>query len=399
MKKIAGIFCIFLCAATLLGAKEFRFKYIEGEKYRVLSQVQEDVYINDRFSHSAEILNKISIHVEKTKDNSGYLVGEFLTSERSSGSSNAFTWENYNKSEYWRDEYGMYDIEKQYVMPVVRNVPKFPERNLEVGDQWVGAGHEVHDFRHSLGIPKLVRFPITVSYTYKGTETRNDIKCDVIAIEYTVFNRPHMNIPRGATGLERITGFSNQTLYWDSLRGRPYEYEEEFDFVFKLSNGTTIEYTGTAEARVIDSSIMDRDKIANEINEEFKKQGIEDAGAESDEDGVKITLEDINFYANKSEFLPGEKEELARIGEILKKYPERDILVEGHAAKVGSSEFLQQLSEDRAQVVAEFLLEQGVRKPEQMVVRGMGTSEPIGDNSTKEGRKKNRRVEITILEN
>ncbi len=59
----------------------------------------------------------------------------------------------------------------------------------------------------------------------------------------------------------------------------------------------------------------------------------------------------------------------------------------------------QSLSTQRAKAAANFLLSIGARKASQMTVRGMGAGSPIGDNSNEEGRKKNRRVEITILEN
>jgi outer membrane protein OmpA-like peptidoglycan-associated protein len=57
------------------------------------------------------------------------------------------------------------------------------------------------------------------------------------------------------------------------------------------------------------------------------------------------------------------------------------------------------LSERRARAAANFLLSIGARKAAQVTVRGMGAGSPVGDNSTEEGMRKNRRVEITILEN
>jgi outer membrane protein OmpA-like peptidoglycan-associated protein len=49
--------------------------------------------------------------------------------------------------------------------------------------------------------------------------------------------------------------------------------------------------------------------------------------------------------------------------------------------------------------VADYLIGKKVRGPERIVVRGYGAEQPLGDNATEEGRRKNRRVEITILEN
>jgi outer membrane protein OmpA-like peptidoglycan-associated protein len=94
-----------------------------------------------------------------------------------------------------------------------------------------------------------------------------------------------------------------------------------------------------------------------------------------------------------------EREKLRRIATILKKYPERDILITGHTALAGTQAGRQQLSEERAAAVGNFLIEEGVRNRERLLFRGMGARDPVADNSTEEGMRKNRRVEITIMEN
>jgi outer membrane protein OmpA-like peptidoglycan-associated protein len=90
---------------------------------------------------------------------------------------------------------------------------------------------------------------------------------------------------------------------------------------------------------------------------------------------------------------------LDKIGEILKKYADRDILVGGHTALAGTPEGRLALSRERAGRVADYLIGQGVRAPDRVVVRGYGAERPLADNSTEAGMRRNRRVEITILEN
>jgi len=74
-------------------------------------------------------------------------------------------------------------------------------------------------------------------------------------------------------------------------------------------------------------------------------------------------------------------------------------MVGGHTALAGTEESRRTLSVDRATVVADYLIEKKARPQERVVVRGFGSDRPVADNSTEEGRRKNRRVEITILEN
>jgi outer membrane protein OmpA-like peptidoglycan-associated protein len=118
-----------------------------------------------------------------------------------------------------------------------------------------------------------------------------------------------------------------------------------------------------------------------------------------DEDGVTITLENINFGPDSAYLLPGEKEKLDKIAEILGMYSDRDLLIIGHTALAGTEEGRKELSEERARVVGEYLLSLGVREESQMAYQGLGATRPIAGNSTEEGRRRNRRVEIKILEN
>jgi len=77
--------------------------------------------------------------------------------------------------------------------------------------------------------------------------------------------------------------------------------------------------------------------------------------------------------------------------------PELNLRVEGHTDATGSDEYNQQLSERRAASVRDFLAQQGVGM-NRMVAVGYGASRPVADNQTREGRAKNRRVEIVIGE-
>jgi outer membrane protein OmpA-like peptidoglycan-associated protein len=141
-----------------------------------------------------------------------------------------------------------------------------------------------------------------------------------------------------------------------------------------------------------------KEKIAEEIAEDIERLNIADVSVRVEDEGVTISM-DIQFRADTAILLPGEREKLDKIIDILRHYPNRAILVSGHTALAGTAEGRRQLSTARAAVVAEYLIEQKARSPDRVVVRGYGADRPLGDNSTEEGRRKNRRVEITILEN
>jgi outer membrane protein OmpA-like peptidoglycan-associated protein len=58
-----------------------------------------------------------------------------------------------------------------------------------------------------------------------------------------------------------------------------------------------------------------------------------------------------------------------------------------------------ELSRERAAAAADYLIEKKIRPADRVIVRGYGADSPLGDNSTEEGMRRNRRVEIIILEN
>jgi outer membrane protein OmpA-like peptidoglycan-associated protein len=166
-----------------------------------------------------------------------------------------------------------------------------------------------------------------------------------------------------------------------------------------MSNGINIEYRGRAEAEIIDSEYMNKEQLVSEIADEIERLAIPDVNVRVVEEGVSISLEDIRFYPDSSEMLPGEQEKLDIIANILMRYPDRDILVSGHTALAGTSESRMSLSIERAKAIADYLLSLNVRSADRMVIRGYGAEKPIADNNTPEGMRRNRRVEITILEN
>jgi outer membrane protein OmpA-like peptidoglycan-associated protein len=376
----------------------FAFAYVKGDKYRALSTVNEDVYVNRRFAHSSRILNRIAFETADAAPDgsSGTLRGRFETSERSAGDSAYVISDDYD-SEFVRDRLGRYTIDPKYYMPVVRDVPSFPDRELLPGDSWAAPGEERHDFRRVFGIPDPYKIPIDVRYRYIGPVTREGRSLLLVSASYTVFERPTEPRAYGEAFPIQIAGYSDQKIFWDPSLGQPMAYEEAFDFVFDWSDGSTVEYRGSAKSEVIESELMDRDALKAEI--EKAVADMPNVSVAATEGGVTISLEQIQFEADSAVLKAVEAAKVGRIAELLKRYPDRDILVSGHSAAAGYAGGRKQLSEDRAKAVAERLITLGARPPERVRATGYGDERPIADNATEVGRARNRRVEITILEN
>lgn len=376
-----------------------RCRYRDGQKYRIITETNEEVLVNGRTSHRSQILNRIAVTTAAVKDGSGRLSCTFQTSETISGPYRSYHLKNDYQASFWRDHLGVYTIDRQYFMPTVRNVPRFIEKAVQPGDSWNGDAWEVHDFRRAYGIAEPFSFPMSVRYTYLRDEVKEGRRLAVIGVQYTTFHKvpPTPGIP-GRVPV-RITGTSDQVWHWDIDAGRMHSCREEFNFIFLHGDGTTTEFRGLAEGRLIDAEILDRDRMSEEIGRELREGAVEDTAVRKDRDGVTIVLENVSFPPNSAELTPAERAKLDRIAAILKRYPDRDLLITGHTARVGSEETSQILSEQRASTVGDYFIKKGVRSRQRIVTTGKGSRQPLADNGTEPGRRKNRRVEITILEN
>ena len=114
------------------------------------------------------------------------------------------------------------------------------------------------------------------------------------------------------------------------------------------------------------------------------------------EDGILVDLKSkLLFNTDSAVLKPEAVEQISKLGDILVKYPEDRIRIQGHTDSTGSAAHNEELSKRRAQSVREVLVARGV-KPEQMLAEGVGESRPVADNTTASGRAKNRRVELHI---
>ncbi|HVG19924.1 MAG TPA: OmpA family protein, partial [Blastocatellia bacterium] len=113
--------------------------------------------------------------------------------------------------------------------------------------------------------------------------------------------------------------------------------------------------------------------------------------------GLIVNLSDVLFDFNQASLRSGAREKLSKLAGILMAYPGTyRIEIEGHTDAVGSQDYNQKLSEDRAGTVRAYLTQAGIPDTRIVAVRGFGKIRPVATNDTPEGRQMNRRVEIVI---
>lgn len=138
------------------------------------------------------------------------------------------------------------------------------------------------------------------------------------------------------------------------------------------------------------------DKQAQQIENE-----IPGAQVERVDDGIVVTFdENSGVYFNTAKYNVNEasQETLNKLIAVFKEYPDTNVLVVGHTDSVGSEASNMTLSKNRANAVTDYFLSNGL-SANRFTTNWFGEAQPTNDNTTAEGRAKNRRVNVAILPN
>jgi len=136
------------------------------------------------------------------------------------------------------------------------------------------------------------------------------------------------------------------------------------------------------------------DRQAERIEEEIPGAEVTRVG-----EGINVTFtEDAGVYfdTNKSNVKGTSATTLDKLAGIFKEYPQSIILVEGHTDSAGPEDYNMNLSKQRAESVSSYLIQQGI-DASRFTTKWYGEVQPKADNSTTEGKAKNRRVELAII--
>ena len=387
------------CTAAEKSVK-FQFKQKKDDAYSYISTVEEDVYYNNYLNHHSQIINRISSRViNAAADGEAFIYANYMTTDNtiSNRTGRHLVWGEDTTSVFSRKANGEMTISDDVFMPTVRNVPFFSDKAIAVGESWTAVGKEVQDVRKAFNMEKALVFPFTATYTYKGTTKKDNTVLNIIDVEYSFeYITPEDDLAEG-TILASSTGYSKQTLYWDNKKGILDNYNEEFLIkIVDIYNNNYV-FTGTAHAEITEYKSLNNEATVQEIQKTIDKMNLDNISVKKGEKGLTISLDNIQFEADSNVLMESEKLKLRKIADILKQYS-NDLLITGHCAERGTAKARQKLSEQRAESVADFLKMMGVRDEYHIFTKGQGSREPVASNATEEGRAKNRRVEITIMD-
>jgi outer membrane protein OmpA-like peptidoglycan-associated protein len=153
-----------------------------------------------------------------------------------------------------------------------------------------------------------------------------------------------------------------------------------------------------AESRASEAEFARREaELASQQIDSLTRQ-LENLQLRETESGVVVTLGDVLFASGQAELIEGGQSSLEEVVDLLQTEPDKKIRVEGHTDSRGDSAANLLLSEQRAAAVRESLIKLGV-SPDRITAMGMGEDFPIASNDTEEGRARNRRVDVILLDN
>lgn len=164
----------------------------------------------------------------------------------------------------------------------------------------------------------------------------------------------------------------------------------EFKMVVPLKKAYSLNASKKGFISISESLDLTKDRRFREIKKNITLIPVKE--------GQTMVLNNLFFNQSKFDILPASYPELNRIIDLMKEYPTMQVIIEGHTD--GSDENMMlnvKLSQERANEVKKYLVEKGQIEAKRIQTKGWGQSKPIASNATEETRRKNRRVEFTIL--
>lgn len=229
------------------------------------------------------------------------------------------------------------------------------------------------------------------------------VKPNPVLVIYGKIVNPETNFPLAAKIFYHVSGDNNKISV---ARNNPVTGE----FLITLPIGTKYVFSVLADSFMTNNNIVDAENIDEYLEMEYifnlvripSNIDINNLPRDLDEIPLEMVQNIVinklivhfpyNTYPMPLEYEPG----VNYIVNILKKYPDVKVKIEGHTDSIGSYQYNKNLSIKRAKSVVDFMISKGINK-KRIQFFGYGHSKPKADNSTQYGRNLNRRVEFTIL--
>ncbi len=393
---VAKTFGCLIATATLvivtiypLHAINLIWDIAEREKLEFVHDANIEYYENGILRKIYSERNIIDLLCYK-KDTKGQTVNGSFSVYRKNINDYVYRLEEQYFSDFFINTNGTFIVPEGSYMPNLRHLPTFPQGDVNPGSVWKAPVHIVFN---NFSVPLILLLEAQYTLLFINNQTNEAFINYSILIDKTLKDKPYPDdLP------VKIYGQYAGQVIWDIQRNQPKKSINAYNLL--LIFGRTGELSTIEIKMSINQTNMaylhvpeeEKTKQQKEIEKALKQDGV---SVDSDSRGMIIRFSDILFEFDKYTLNADARKVLEKLVGIIKaKYPNNEIIVEGHTDNIGSDEYNQNLSEKRAQTVAAYL--KNTLGHDKISYRGLGKSKPLADNVTSEGRQKNRRVEIII---
>lgn len=389
---------IFLTGTSLLFSQEgIYFSLIPGEKYRIIERSDYRMKVNGTYKGHIYNENRGILQAVPQKDGSysvsgNYYVFEELTHD---GSRSTRKVNEINSSSYTLYSSGQMIIDRKETYPLLRSFPNYTADHLKKGNSWLSWSEKVVVRDDSVTV-----FPVYCEYIYEGSGKYNGEDTFNIRAKYAV----RYNLgddPDGDERLKNISGTHDVTIIVSAVTGEAILIRDNMKELHTYTDGGSLEKTGFILTFFKGVRGLEQAQLAGELEDDLKlKLGqdiLDDVDIRESDEGLVLSLNKLHFVPDQAVLLKEDVPLLDTIAVYLKSIEGRTFLIKGHTADVGTKESQFQLSIERAEAIAGELVKRGIPE-DRLLYMGLGGTRPAASNDTEEGRAKNRRVEIVIME-
>lgn len=398
--------------------EKIQLKYSASKNYVLVERTDLRCYENKKYIGLLSRELRSFIFPEKTENNFTFYSGDFYVWQETRRNKQEVKNGIHDsiESKFKISDDGIFEMIEDNGFPSFRNFPSYTKNELKQGDTWYANAQRVVDPKNKQIFTKL---PMYVEYKYLRNDVYNGEKVFVLSAKWaTRYGEKYID-ENGDSSLKTANGNHNATILISQTNGRSLLIKDIVDESFIYNSGEILSFKGTISlfteyppsynseeilenfAQIIKSEDEPNNKNLNEQSlvktENLKTLENNNMSLEKTNIGLRLTMKNLQFKPNSSELVLGEEKRLDSICEILKTLENQIFLVEGHTARIGDESNEEKLSLERAHTIASEMIKHGINA-QNIICKGSGGKKPIADNSTEEGRKLNRRVEITILE-
>lgn len=363
-----------------------------GEKYRITERQNLRVRING--SYKGYIFREYRGFLRRQPDNNNHYKGEYYILQDMKRNSQliAKAVDEVYITDFLMNNAGYISIDNKYEVPLHQSFPAFSFDAVSPGDSWIASGTDlIYDSNGN-----FVSIPFLCRYIYRGEEIYQGRLVTVIDAQYALrYKKGPYDTNR--SDIKSIDGSHKAVimLFKDDIGGIFIRTDVNQNIGYRNGNvestkGFILTWYDGISAFAVEST---REKIIKSLENIENKDII----LEERENGLVLQMQNIHFLPDSPVILPEERLRIDAIAKLLNEAKGSTFLVVGHTADVGTAESQYELSLDRAKAIVDELVLRGIPS-KHFLFRGEGGDNPIASNLSNEGRAKNRRVDITILD-